>query len=127
VHLDLLTHPAVLIVSALAVTRLARLVTIDAFPFGVLRKRVAEWANDRYAPNAAPLTERFAGRGIIAHKVSVYDGQAPLSYLLHCPWCMSMWIAPVVAVLAATGTWWLWLAVPLAFSTVAGLLASLAE
>lgn len=52
----------------------------------------------------------------------------PISYLVTCPWCMSMWIAAAIAPAA----WWAgstaWFQIPavaLAFSYVTGLLASI--
>lgn len=119
-----LADPIVLITSALAVTRLAILITRDSFPFGVLRERVRDWGNKRtpWTTKIAPkLSERDHQRMI------TYDGQHPVAYLVSCPWCVSMWLAPIVAVLAATGTWWLWISIPLAFSTIAGVTARITD
>ncbi|MBF6138140.1 hypothetical protein IU501_34795 [Nocardia otitidiscaviarum] len=73
----------ILLVWVLAVARLTRLVTRDKFPFEPFRK----W-----------VTERL-GTG------------SRLTYLVHCTWCSSIWIAfataPAVIVLAGVSWWWL--------------------
>ncbi len=122
--LALLTHPVLLVVNALAVARLAILITRDSFPFGVLRERVRDWGNGRTAWMTKPSLQRSARE---RQRMTAYDGQHPVAYLVGCPWCVSMWLAPAVAVLAATGTWWLWISIPLAFSAVAGVLATITD
>lgn len=125
--LTLLTHPALLVVNALTVFRLARFVTRDAFPLGVARLRFVDWANERWEPLQRVLGPLAGVQRGDSTKVNAYDGTAPLAYLATCPWCVSMYLAPAVAVLAATGTWWLWISIPLAFSAVAGVLASITD
>lgn len=127
--LRLLTDPALLIINALAVLRLTRLVTADAFPFGVLRLRITDWANERWGPLrrlAGPLGGPLPHGGD-AVKLNAYDGQAPLGYLITCPWCSSIYLGAGVAAVASTGTWWLWIATPLALSAVAGVVASITD
>lgn len=51
-----------------------------------------------------------------------YEGW--LVTLVHCPWCMSVWIAgPVVVMTVYAGEWWRWVMVGVAGSAVAGYLA----
>ncbi len=80
------------VVAALAVARLARLVTVDEI--------------------TAPLRREVAKRG------------DTLAYFITCPWCVSVWIAPVVgwAVLWHSANRGVWLVlVALAFSWTAGM------
>jgi hypothetical protein len=98
-----LRDPVSLTVGALAVHRLTRLVTDDELT-RPLRERAAEWA-----------------RGD-AHRAA----RPRLGYLLHCPWCVSPYVAAAWAALTVT-------APPaaaaagavLAWSSVTGLLASM--
>lgn len=126
-NLDWVQHPALLVINLLAAFRLTRLVVEDAFPFGVLRGRLRDWANDRWKPG------RWARGQVLDHsdltdterrQLVAYDHTAPLAYLATCYACMSVWISGAVAVLASTGPWWTWVAAPLAFSTVAAFLAA---
>lgn len=69
---------------------------------------------------------RLAGEDIITERPR--RAIARRSMLAHdfltCPWCVSVWIAAVVLLLAAfCGSWWRWIAAALAFSFVAGFLA----
>lgn len=123
------SNPILFLINALAVLRITRSVTTDSFPFGPLRLRIGDWANDRW-----PALQRVAGAGKIVHpapsdadrrKVTAYDGVAPLAYLLICPWCVSVYVSVFVGALASTGPWWLWIATPLALSAVTGILADL--
>lgn len=128
VDLSWVTSPILVIVNALAATRLAILVTRDAFPLGGLRLRFTDWANERWGPlqrSTGPLGAVAPASDAV--KLNAYDGTAPLAYLVSCPWCVSMYLAPIVTVLASTGTWWLWAAVPLALSAVAGTVATLTD
>lgn len=138
--LTLVTHPVLLVINMLAMFRLARLVTRDAFPLGPLRLRIVDWANDHWGPLQRTLkTPGWVriqpddvdiprpGKREDGRKVMAYDGQAPIAYLVTCPWCVSMYLSPAVALIAATGLWWLWIAVPLAMSAVTGALASLTD
>lgn len=122
--LALLTNPVLLVINALAVFRLTRLVVDDAFPLGVLRQRVIDWMDDR-RPDwmGRPSQHTDAQR----RRINVYSGQHPISYLVTCPWCVSIYVGAAVAALAATGLWWLWIAVPLALSAVTGVLASITD
>lgn len=91
-----------LVVATLAVARLTVLLVDDQITNGYRR-----WVVNRWGENSLP------------------------SYLVHCPWCTSVWIAvlimPVTTILATRGEWWplrimvAALAVPAA-SMVAGLL-----
>ncbi len=99
-----MTEPALLLVYALAVSRLAGLVALDAITED-LRDNLIGWLDDR------PKTLG-----------------AFVSALITCPWCVSIWIAAVIAPLA-----YLWgdrpavllPALALAFSQVAGMTSSL--
>ena len=85
-----------LIVDALAVHRLTRLLTRDSLPV------------------VASLRERVLDRW----------GSSPWSELAVCPWCLSVWLAvPVISARLLAPTVWDLLALLLAYSTVAGLLA----
>jgi hypothetical protein len=95
--------PVTLAVGALAVHRLTRLVVEDELT-GPARERITRWADgDAHRP-ARPL----------------------VSYLLTCPWCISVWAAAGWAALTATAPA---AAAPagavLAWSTATGLLSSL--
>lgn len=88
--------PLLLALDALAVYRLTRLIVTDHMPFGPLRDRLA-----RDRPHSL------------------------ITDWMHCPWCSSAWIAAaVLAVHALTPHWWPYAAAVLAFSAVAGLLAT---
>lgn len=85
-----------LVVAALAVARVTRFLTEDYLTVGYRR-----WVVTRWGP----------------------DGK--MSYLVHCPWCTSIWVAlPVMPVATFFPNIWLIavLAIPAA-SMVAGLLA----
>lgn len=65
----------------------------------------------------------------VAKYVKTYGGTLPLAYLVSCAWCSSFWVG-VGVFLAATlfpTVAWAFLAVPLAFSAVAGVLHTFAE
>lgn len=84
-----------LVVAALAVARLTRLLTEDFLTVGYRR-----WVVTRWGP------------------------ESKMSYLVHCPWCTSIWIAiPVMPVAVLFPNVWVIaaLAIPAA-SHVAGLL-----
>lgn len=94
-------------IDALAVARLARLVTTDNFP---PIEKLREAVLDRYP------TVNWRGQEIEGH----WFGE-----LITCPWCSSVWIgAGVVAARAIAPRWWDPVAKLLAFSEVAGLAAS---
>lgn len=125
-NLDWVQHPALLVINLLAAFRLTRLIVEDAFPFGVLRGRLIDWANEQWKPGRFVRGEVLASELTDSErrKVTAYDHTAPLAYLATCYACMSVWISGAVAVLASTGPWWTWVAAPLAFSTVAAFLAA---
>lgn len=85
-----------LLLAALATARLTRLVTVD-----VITERPRGWVQ--------------------------MHGPAWLAYLVQCSWCASVWVGAAVAAGGAWAEWWTWpLALPaaLAFSYMAGWLAS---
>lgn len=89
---------AFIILGALATHRLVVLLNQD-----VITARVRERILDRWPP---------------------HDGS--LTYILTCPWCMSIWTGALVTgayALAVGGiSWWLAIAAVLAFSSVTGLI-----
>jgi hypothetical protein len=122
------THPLLLLINILAAFRITRLVVADAFPLGEQRARFRDWANQRWGPyrrTYAPEPDDTEPTARDARLLQVFDGDAPLAYLLTCYWCAGLYVSVLVALLASTGTWWLWLAVPLALSAAIGLLAAL--
>lgn len=90
--------PLWLLVHALAAYRLTRLWTRDSLP---------------------PLPRM---------REAVYQrwGNRPWVMLVDCPWCAGFWISVGVVLVASSpvAVAWQWLAVPLAFSAVAGLLSA---
>lgn len=89
-----------LVVNALAVYRLARLITRDTI---FDRQRTA-----------------MLGRWVHGRRKHMQ-----LAELIVCPWCVSVWIAAGVLVLTRYCLgWWQWVAVGLAMSAVAGFLSS---
>lgn len=92
---DWFTH-WLLILDAVATYRLTRFVVEDHIPFGPLRDRIVERRPD-----------------------------SGLAELITCPWCSSMYVAGIVLALhALLPTVWPYAAAMLAFSAVAGLLAT---
>ncbi|MEV5391953.1 hypothetical protein [Nocardia farcinica] len=92
-----MTVLVVTVLYLLAVVRLTRLVVFD---------KIAE-------PVRALLLRRLR------------DG-SPITYLVHCPWCVSVWLgaaAAPAAILAAGLSWWTLPLLALAGSHLAGLLA----
>ncbi len=86
-----------LVVAALAVARLTRLLVSDQITVGLRQWVIRKWGPDSKA-----------------------------SYLIHCPWCMSIWVAiPVMPVAAIFPNRWVIavLAIPAA-SYVVGCLAN---
>lgn len=93
------------VVDALAVARVTRLINEDRIPFGGVRDAIlARAARD--------------GGGL--------GSESKLAELVTCPWCMSMWVAGGVLV-ARRSRFWRPLALVLAMSEVAGLLATWSE
>ena len=92
-------------VDALAVARLTRLVTEDTVPFGALRDRILQRADEDSGGLGSP---------------------SKLAELVTCPWCMSWWIGFGVVVVRRS-RWWRPVALALAFSEVAGLAAHYTE
>lgn len=90
------------LVDALAVARITRLVTEDRIPFGWLRDRILERAQ-----------ENSGGLG----------SDSRLAELVTCPWCMSIWVAGFVLLARRFVPGWRHLARLLAASLVAGLAA----
>lgn len=92
-----------LILVTLAVARLTRLVTIDRITLFFRRWVVSRWGED-----------------------------SGVTYLVHCSWCTSIWLAfPLAgawAMLSLPMTqWWVVLPAALAISYVAGLLSQIEE
>ena len=138
--LEWATHPTVLLVNMLAAFRLTRIVVADAFPLGPIRLRFTNWANERWEPLQNYLRKDEAvrlepdgvdtPRGVSpadVRKVKAYDFTAPLAYLATCYWCAGLYVSVVVALLASTGPWWTWAAVPLAVSATVGILANFSD
>jgi len=125
-----------LIVTMLAAFRITRSIVADAFPLGVARARFVAWANERWPAGLAVArqneTVREASgfefpRGVTAgeqREFDAYEGMAPLAYLATCYWCTGLYVSVACALLASTGTWWMWAATPLAISAVVGLLGT---
>lgn len=87
-----------LVVGALATYRLTRLVTEDTI---LDRPREA------------------------VHRRAARTGHTKFSYFVTCPWCTSIYLAAVVIVLSVFAeSWFAYIAVALAFSAVAGVIAS---
>ena len=89
--------PLDLLIAALSVARVTRLITTDYLTAGTRAKLINRWGTD-----------------------------SPLSYLITCQWCASIWVATVAAPLV----WWWgdtpWMMLPalvLAFSQAAGMLS----
>lgn len=139
--LDWINNPWLIAVNVLAAFRITRLIVADAFPFGPLRLRISDWANERWTPlvrssakdgyatrdSSGTLVRRADWQAQDARALMAYDGNAPLAYLVTCPWCASPYVAVAVALLASTGAWWVYLAAVLATSAVIGLLATLTD
>lgn len=88
-----------LIVDALATHRLTRLVTTDT-----ITHRLRMWAG------GMKIGQEATRRGVY--------------FFVTCPWCVSVWAAAgVVAATKCLPSAWVYVALALAFSTVAGLLA----
>lgn len=130
--LEWINNPWLVAVNLLAAFRITRLVVADAFPFGPLRLRLSDWANDRWGPLQRVLAKdkTLAAANLRTGdttKVAAYDGAAPLAYLISCPWCAGPYVSVAVALLASTGAWWTYPAAVLAASAVIGLLATLTD
>lgn len=91
-----IADPLLLLINILAAYRLTRLWTRDSLP---------------------PLPKV---RQTLQQKL----GDNPLVELTDCAWCAGWWIALGTTLIASTGSWWLWVATPLAMSAVIGLLAA---
>lgn len=103
---------AVLVVNALAVFRLARLVAIDDITEGLRQRLGRPWVVVTVGDATVHGDQPETGARYRAWR------------LVTCPWCISMWIAAVVVAFEAF--WpdvWIYPAMVLAFSAVAGILA----
>lgn len=136
------TSPLWLAVNALVAFRLTRLVVADMLPpLPVWRDRVERWAAERWqpeharifaearleeGPDAPPAT---AQEGELLARWQLYGGTPPLAYLVSCAWCAGFWVSLGVFLVAAAlpTAVWAFLAVPLAFSAVTGLLHQTTE
>jgi Protein of unknown function (DUF1360) len=95
--------PLMLIIYALAAYRIERLLARDTFP-------PIAWMRDT-------LVDR------LNRDRDIQQGEHWLADLVSCPWCLGLWVAIAVVVLASLLPWWIVVAVPLAFSAVIGHLA----
>lgn len=126
--------PLWLAVNALAAYRLTRLWVADMLPpLPRVREAVETWAHQGWdfkgrdgvargeEPNGADDPEYQRWR--------IYGGTPPLAYLVTCAWCSGYWISLAVFLLATLFpvTVWAFVAVPLAFSAVVGLLHQATE
>lgn len=84
--------PVLLVVNTLAAVSFTRLWLVDSLP---------------------PLPR-------VRHYLQQRLGDRPLVYLVVCGWCSGFWIALGVTLLACTGSWWLFVAVPMAMRMVIG-------
>lgn len=125
--LDWITSPLWLIINALAAYRLTRLWVADMLPplprirDAVETRAHQSWDYQGIGPDTGdPKRERTW---------HVYGGTPPLAYLVTCAWCSGYWISLAVFLAASLipSTVWAFLAVPLAFSAVVGLLHQATE
>jgi hypothetical protein len=137
--LDWTASPLWLAVNALMAFRLTRLWVADMLPplprlrAAVKRRAYSRW--DREAEAAAELdTYRPLGAEPLhvrafERKSQLAGGQPAITYLVTCYWCSGYWWSLLVFLGAAVvpTAVWAFLAVPLAFSAVTGLLAQEAE
>jgi hypothetical protein len=127
VTLEWVTNPLWLIINALAAYRLTRLWVADMLPpMPGLRDLIQNnahrnWDVKGIEPDSADPEK--------ARKWIVYGGTPPLAYLVTCAWCSGYWISLAVFLAASLipTTVWAFLAVPLAFSAVVGLLHQATE
>lgn len=110
-----------LIVTMLAAFRLTRVIVADAFPFGVFRGRIVDRLNERTPWANKPWTQLTDGE---RRRHMAFEGNHPAAYLLTCYWCAGLYVSTACVLLACTGQWWLWVAMPLAVSAVVGLLGT---
>lgn len=80
-----------LVEDAAATYRLTRLITTDALTQGV-RDRIVEAERERVLSTGDELTLRRR------YGADVASEGGPLSYLVQCPWCCSVYVAVGVAV-----------------------------
>lgn len=74
------------VVDVAAAWRITRLVTRDALTEG-LRKKVERW--DRARSDLPTVRARYGE--------DITEMGGPVAYLVHCPYCVSMWVALGVA------------------------------
>lgn len=134
--------PAIsLLVYALAVARVTRLITTDRI-FEAPRRWLAVWLWTRTVPDEDVQIIRHANLywanqpfEVVRRQVAGerYDDGAerPLTvYLIHCPWCVSIYVGAVAAPLVyflGSSPWLLVPALALAFSYVTGFFAQIGE
>jgi hypothetical protein len=127
VTLEWISSPLWLIVNVLAAYRLTRLWVADMLPpLPRMRDAVESWAHARWAGRDLTGDPREPE----AYRVwRIYGGTPPLAYLVTCAWCSGYWISLAVFLAASLipTTVWAFLAVPLAFSAVVGLLHQATE
>jgi hypothetical protein len=104
------TSIPLLVIYVLAVLRLTRLINVD---------EITVWFRDWLAQKA------HVGQVLNSGEASRADRFfRSLWKLVHCSWCVSMWIAIPVTVLARfEGAWWSWVCATLALSSASGLIA----
>lgn len=131
--LEWITSPLWLIVNALAAYRLTRLWLADMLPpLPRIRDAVERAALDHWGPYRRTFEPRPSDHEPTeddGRVLRIYGGTPPLAYLVTCAWCSGYWISLAVflaASLIPTAVW-AFLAVPLAFSAVVGLLHQATE
>lgn len=126
-----MTHAFLFAVYALAVARVAVLITEDRIteaPRTALVQRIRARAVDRELRAAQAETQMAWTPSLEADLRAIYarDVDPYAEYLLKCQWCISMWLAFIAAPLwyfVGDSPWFLIPACALAFSYVAGKLS----
>lgn len=126
-----------LLLAAFAVHRITRLIVADSFPpVRKLRERLlSRWPSedtvftDEWVTHTTGEPETLGGAEVLFVDGAGWVARSPhwLGELVTCVWCASFWIASLAAVaLWLSGAVELpiigWLALPFAYSTVAGLI-----
>jgi hypothetical protein len=113
----------VLLLDALALHRATRLITADTIT-RPLRERVYRWAYLRRTDWEPELVDGDLDAMVDAD-MAAHDAPRPAE-LIRCRWCASIYLAAlIVTARTLASTWWEPLAVLLALSTIAVLLAGL--
>lgn len=126
--LEWTTSPLWLVVNALVAFRLTRLWVSDMLPpLPRVRDAVERWALSRWPATGAIGNPEAPAEHQATERI--YGGTPPLAYLVNCAWCSGYWVSLAVFLVATLlpAAVWVFLAVPLAFSAVVGLLHTAAE